>query len=253
MNKNLLFFCFWIANYAVLPIQAQFYTITDDTMHAQIDDGAESSMTPRQDKEGIGHNEDEGGFFAVTEGHDIEIGIEKDIPIFDSARDSMMAELLEDRLSVCLPLDFLMINSNYGYRTDPIFRCTRFHDGIDLRCSYTRVYSMMPGTVRKVRFGNRGYGNYVVMEHGELECLYGHLSRIFVKEGDSISAGMVVAISGNTGKATGPHLHIRMRKGGKSVNPKSFIDYLNEYITRLRYKICRLRLDSVNDKIECTK
>ena len=72
MNKNLLFFCFWIVNYAVLPIQAQFYTITDDTMHAQIDDDAESSMTPRQDKEGIGHNEVEGGFFAVTEGHDIE-------------------------------------------------------------------------------------------------------------------------------------------------------------------------------------
>lgn len=253
MNKNLLFFCFWIANFSLLPIQAQFYTITADTMHVQIDDGAESSMTLSQDIEGIEHNEDEGEFFAVTKGHDIEIGIEKDTPLLVSVRDSMMAELLEDRLNVCLPLDFMEINSNFGYRTDPIFRCTRFHDGIDLRCSYTCVYSMMPGTVRKVRFGNRGYGNYVVLEHGDIECLYGHLSRIFVTEGEPISAGTVVAISGNTGKTTGPHLHIRMRKAGKSVDPRPFIDYLNDYITRLRYKIRRLRLDSVNDKLECTK
>ena len=242
MNKKLLFFCFCITNYAVLPIQAQFYTITADTARAQDVDVKESSyMSVKEDgveKEPL-NLDDENSFFDTIRGHEIEI--EKDVPVFVSVKDSLMAELLEDRLNVCLPLDFLKINSNYGYRTDPILRCTRFHDGIDLRCSYSSVYSMMPGMVKEVHLGNRGYGNYVVLEHGSLECLYGHLSRIFVKVGEVISAGTVVAISGNTGKSTGPHLHIRMKKDGKSINPKPFIDYLNDYITRLQDKIRYLR------------
>ena len=240
MNKKMLFLCFLTLKSMFSPVYAQFFTISPDTSKHEIQ-GFDKGNTEKRDpaKKIVEENSDSGEFFSPARG--IEVEIEKDIPVFISVKDSMMSALLQDRLTVCLPLDFLKINSNYGYRTDPVFKCTRFHDGIDLRCSYSSVYSMMPGTVKEVRFGNRGYGNYVVMEHGELECLYGHLSRIFVKEGDSISAGMVVAISGNTGKATGPHLHIRMRKGGKSVNPKSFIDYLNDYITRLQNKIRSLR------------
>lgn len=242
MNKKLLFFCFWITNYAFLPVKAQFYTITADTLPSQSVDNAESfPMSQMKDMQGVGQkkDEDKDDSFAVTKGHEIEI--EKDIPVFVSVKDSIMAELLEDRLNVCLPLDFLKLNSDYGYRTDPILQCTHFHDGIDLRCNYASVYSMMPGTVKEVRFSNRGYGNYVILEHGNLECLYGHLSMIFVMEGEVISAGTVVAISGNTGKSTGPHLHIRMKKEGKSINPKPFIDYLNDYITRLQDKIRYLR------------
>ena len=52
-----------------------------------------------------------------------------------------MAGLLHDRLNVCLPLDFLKVNSQFGYRKDPVFKCTRFHDGIDLKCHYDYVYS----------------------------------------------------------------------------------------------------------------
>lgn len=241
MNKKLLFFCFWITNYAFLPLKAQFYTITTDTARLQVTEGAGlSDSTQKNGNEGSRQEANDGeDFFGTTRG--IEIETSRDIPVFVSVKDSLMAGLLEDRLSVCLPLDFLKMNSNYGYRTDPIFRCTRFHDGIDLRCSYSSVYSMMPGTVKEVHFGNRGYGNYIVLEHGNLECLYGHLSRIVVTEGEIISAGTVVAISGNTGKSTGPHLHIRMKKDGKSINPKPFIDYLNDYITRLQDKIRYLR------------
>lgn len=63
------------------------------------------------------------------------------------------------------------------------------------------------------------------------------LSPILVSEGDNIPAGTVVAISGNTGKSTGFHLHIRIRKDGKGVDPKPVIDYLNNYIIRLQDKI----------------
>ena len=244
MNKKLLFFCFWIINYAFLSVKAQFYTITADTLPSQSVDNAESfPMSQMKDMQGVGQkkDEDKDDFFAVTKGHEIEI--EKDIPVFVSVKDSIMAELLEDRLNVCLPLDFLKLNSDYGYRTDPILQCTHFHDGIDLRCNYASVYSMMPGMVKEVHISNRGYGNYVILEHGNLECLYGHLSTILIREGEVVSAGTVVAISGNTGKSTGPHLHIRMKKDGKSVNPKLFIDYLNDYITRLQDKIRFLRFN----------
>lgn len=240
MNKRVYFICFLTIKSALLPLYAQFYTISADTAHyVDMRKSGEGELTQEEKTIMDEEAEEEEMFFSSTRG--IEVEIEKDIPVFVSVRDSLMAGLLEDRLNVCLPLDFLKMNSNYGYRTDPIFRCTRFHDGIDLRCSYSSVYSMMPGTVKEVRFGNRGYGNYVVLEHGNLECLYGHLSRIFVTEGEVISAGTVVAISGNTGKSTGPHLHIRMKKDGKSVNPKPFIDYLNDYITRLQDKIRYLR------------
>lgn len=239
MNKRMYFLCFLTFKSAFLPIYAQFYTISADTAHCvdMRNVGESEIIQEEQSKEEEADEKDY--LFGSTGGMEVETG--QDVPVFVSVRDSMMAELLEDRLCVSLPLDFLELNSSYGYRADPVFRCTRFHDGIDLRCSHSSVFSMMPGTVKEVRFGSRGYGNYVVLEHGNLECLYGHLSRIFVIEGEAVSAGTVVAISGNTGKSTGPHLHIRMRKGGKSVNPEPFIDYLNDYITRLQEKIRILR------------
>lgn len=140
---------------------------------------------------------------------------------------------LEERLNVCLPLDFLKITSKYGGRKDPITQCTAFHDGIDLTCTKEKVYAMLPAVVKKVHRGNKGYGNYVVLSHGQLECLYGHLEEITVREKDVINAGTIVGISGNTGKSTGYHLHIRLRNKGKSVDPMPFILYLKSYIQGL--------------------
>ena len=98
-----------------------------------------------------------------------------------------------------------------------------------------------PAVVKAVRFGNRGYGNHVVLEHGGIECLYGHLSTILVREGDVIPAGAVVGISGNTGKSTGPHLHLQIHVDGKSIDPKPFVDALNGYIIRLQERIRDLK------------
>ena len=242
MNKKVLFFCFLMLNFHFLPNKAQFYTITADTSSVKTPDERDDTLgIPKEDREEetLGKEVSQDEFFTKTHGYEIEI--ERDIPIFVSVKDSIMSELLQDRLNACLPLDFLKMSSQYGYRIDPIVRCERFHDGIDLHCSYSRVYAMLPAKVKEVHHGNRGYGNYVILDHGRMECLYGHLSTILVNEGDAISAGTVVAISGNTGKSTAPHLHIRMKKDGKSVNPKPFIDYLNDYITRLQDKIRYLR------------
>ena len=235
MNKRTVFLAFLTLKLSVLPVLAQFYTISADTAHLSHSSG----LSEEQMMEEMASEPAEEELFSPTSG--LKVSIEKDVPVFVTVKDSIMAGLLHDRLNVCLPLDFLKVNSKYGYRQDPVLKCTKFHDGIDLKCSYDYVYSMLPATVKEVHHGNKGYGNYVILDYGIMECLYGHLSAIVVEEGEIIPAGSVVAISGNTGKSTGPHLHIRLRKNGKSVDPKPFISFLNDYIIRLQDKIAYVR------------
>ena len=235
MNKRTVFLAFLTLKLSVLPVLAQFYTISADTAHLSHPSGQEEEKMMKE----MASEEIDEELFSPTSG--LKVSIEKDVPVFVTVKDSIMAGLLHDRLNVCLPLDFLKVNSKYGYRQDPVLKCTKFHDGIDLKCSYDYVYSMLPATVKEVHHGNKGYGNYVILDYGIIECLYGHLSAIVVEEGEIIPAGSVVAISGNTGKSTGPHLHIRLRKNGKSVDPKPFISFLNDYIIRLQDKIAYVR------------
>jgi len=119
----------------------------------------------------------------------------------------------------------LVLTSNYGYRRHPVLKRRMFHHGIDFRArKRTRVYASKSGKI--VRSGWRsGYGNYVLIKHAEgFETLYGHLYIIRVKNRQYVKKGQVIALSGNTGRSTGPHLHFEIRKNGKSINP---IHYLN--------------------------
>ena len=177
-----------------------------------------------------------------------DIAIEYDIPLFVSVKDSMMMELLNRRTSVALPLDFIHITSDYGYRRDPITRVKeRFHNGIDLRCAKgSLVYAMMPGVIEKVVYSETGYGHHVIINHVGLRILYGHLGIIAVKE------GTIVALSSDTGRSTGPHLHIRAERlvnnEWKSVDPEPFINHLNNYISGLQEEMENLRFASRPDK-----
>ena len=167
---------------------------------------------------------------------------------FLSASDSLLLRLLEKRLNICMPLDYITITSHYGYRQDPFTKCQRFHDGIDLRCGNGLVYSMLPGRVAAVHHGDTGYGNYVILDHGSLRCLYGHLSEIYAKEGSEVPAGAVVGLVGSTGRSTGPHLHIQLQRlsannSWTSVDPMPFIQALNQQV-----KTFNDRLAEISDK-----
>ena len=157
-------------------------------------------------------------------------------PLLDT-NDSVLFDIIRKRLNVCMPLNYMQMTSKYGYRMHPIKRCRRFHDGIDLTSGNTLTFSMLPGRVLTVRHGNTGYGNYIVLDHGQLRCLYGHLSKTLVKEGDIVDAGTAIGITGHTGMASGDHLHLRLEKwNGRqwvSVDPKVFTDYLESYIAEL--------------------
>jgi len=112
------------------------------------------------------------------------------------------------------------LTSLFGPRTHPIYGTPDFHTGIDLAVPEgTEVHAAAPGTVTWA--GARGgYGLLVVIDHGDgYSTYYGHLSRILVHVGQFVEVGQVIALSGNTGLSTGPHLHFEIRKFGEPINP----------------------------------
>jgi murein DD-endopeptidase MepM/ murein hydrolase activator NlpD len=112
------------------------------------------------------------------------------------------------------------ITSGFGVRKDPFTEKHKFHKGIDIACSTgTKVVASAEG---KVVFSGtkRGYGRTIVIEHRNgYQTLYGHLSKLSVKSGQSVKQGQKIALSGMTGRATGPHLHFEVRRRGQPERP----------------------------------
>jgi len=103
----------------------------------------------------------------------------------------------------------------------------RFHYGIDLRLKVgDSVRSAFSGKVRIIDYEARGYGNYIVIRHDNgLETVYGHLSVVLVAHNQRVKAGELIALGGNTGHSTGPHLHFETRYIGNAINPANIIDF----------------------------
>lgn len=120
----------------------------------------------------------------------------------------------------------IVINSSFGYRTDPFTRKRRFHNGLDLQSDSTPVLSMFGGKVKKTGYDRKGLGKFVVLTHGDFEVTYGHLSSVFVSEKDLVKAGMPLGISGSTGRSTGDHLHLSLKISGKKANPLPLLLYI---------------------------
>lgn len=121
------------------------------------------------------------------------------------------------------PLKNCRVSSRYGWR--PQFG--RMHRGVDLTLNVgDTVMSAFPGKVRLVKYDANGYGNYVVVRHDNgMETVYGHLTRAIVKPNQRVKAGQPIALGGNTGRSTGPHLHFETRFMGLAVNPEAIIDF----------------------------
>lgn len=118
------------------------------------------------------------------------------------------------------------VTSPYGYR--PRFR--RMHKGIDLKVQIgDTIRAAFSGYVRLTNFERRGYGNYVILSHNDgFETIYGHLSKFLVKSGQYVKAGTPIALGGNTGRSTGPHLHFETRFMGYAINPAAIFDFENK-------------------------
>lgn len=117
------------------------------------------------------------------------------------------------------------VTSNYGWRRHPILKRRAKHAGIDIGIYYRPVYAAKDGQV--IYSGYLGsYGKVVVIRHSSTyKTLYAHLSRLKVRKGQYVKAGRMIAISGNTGLSTGPHLHFELIKNGVAINPRRLIRF----------------------------
>ncbi len=116
------------------------------------------------------------------------------------------------------------LSSKYGTRNDPFTGKPDFHKGVDLAGKEgSDIISVAAGVVSWS--GKRyGYGNLVEITHGNgYVTRYGHAKELLVKVGETVKKGQTVALMGNTGRSTGPHVHFEVWANGKTVDPLKYI------------------------------
>ena len=136
--------------------------------------------------------------------------------------------LQDDTEPSLLPLkekDMVRMSSGFGMRMHPIKKEKMMHKGMDFVCDIgTEIIAAAGGEVLELRENKEGYGKLLIIDHGNgFITRYGQLSEFKVKEGDRVEKGEVIALSGNSGMSTGPHLHYEVIKDGKNVDPAEYI------------------------------
>ncbi len=123
------------------------------------------------------------------------------------------------------PISGGRLTSGFGRRTAPKKGASTYHKGVDWATPVgTAVVASSSGVVTRAGWGS-GYGYCVYIRHADgRETRYGHLSKVLVSTGQSVKQGQKIALSGNTGVSTGPHLHFEILINGSQVNP---LNYLN--------------------------
>lgn len=141
-----------------------------------------------------------------------------------------------DLRDFCMPIkkNKITITSHYGYRK----QFKRNHYGVDLSLNVgDTIYSTFAGKIRVVKNDPRGYGKYVVIRHfNGLETIYAHMSKQLVKENEYVYVGQPIGLGGNTGRSTGPHLHIETKFCGRHINPLKIFDFKFQDVTGDSYE-----------------
>ena len=123
------------------------------------------------------------------------------------------------------------VTSRFGTRSDPFTGQTATHNGIDIdgfNNDGNIIVSAADGTVITASYDG-AYGNYVVIDHGDITTLYAHMSGMAVSAGDYVTAGQTIGYLGATGRATGTHCHFEVFVGGSRVDPASYFSGLTYY------------------------
>ena len=121
-----------------------------------------------------------------------------------------------------LPLKHLALTSAYGNRVHPLTGKYAVHAGVDLRARDDTVFAVLPGCVEAIGFDPL-LGIFVRLRHGAFQTVYGHLSQLFVLQGDSVLSMTALGISGSTGRVTGEHLHFAVKFQGNYIDPLAFL------------------------------
>jgi len=114
--------------------------------------------------------------------------------------------------------------SGFGYRRSPFTRVWKFHSGIDISAPRgTKVRAAASGVIERAAYTG-GYGKLIEVDHGYgVKSRYAHNNRLFVKPGQVVQQGQVIATVGTTGQSTGPHLHFEVMVEDQKVNPMAYL------------------------------
>ena len=116
------------------------------------------------------------------------------------------------------------VSSRYGRRTDPFTGRSSWHNGFDIAGPVGTDIMAVAGGVVVFSGTNGGFGLFIEINHGNgYITRYAHCDELLVKVGDVVSSGQLIAKMGNTGRSTGPHLHLEVLKDGKSLDPAKYI------------------------------
>ena len=118
------------------------------------------------------------------------------------------------------------LSSPFGYRSDPLLGYQKRHTGMDFACPPGNpIYATGDGAVVKVAHERKGYGNHVEIDHGfGYKTRYAHMSEIAVEQGQNVTRGDYLGLSGKSGRVTGPHLHYEILYRKDYVNPALYMD-----------------------------
>ena len=133
------------------------------------------------------------------------------------------------------------LSSEYGIRQHPLSHKEKKHFGIDLAATLDKhVYASAKGTVLSVIHSKNGYGTHIIITHRfGFQTLYGHLNKVLVKEGETITQHELIGTVGNTGTSTGFHLHYEIIKNGNRIDPLHSLRLKQKIYERLYEKTKR--------------
>lgn len=138
------------------------------------------------------------------------------------------AFFLDSSMQLPLSNDSFWISSEFGKRKNPFSGELKNHNGIDMAAAEgTPVYTVKDGAVAVVIENDSVFGNYIILSHdlGKTTSVYAHLKSIEVEQYQSVKKGDLIGYVGQTGEATGPHLHFEIRQGGKAQNPRDKLNF----------------------------
>jgi len=144
---------------------------------------------------------------------------------FDIKRLMVLNDLVSTMpLSFPLDSDEFRVTSGFGHRIDPFRGKLAFHSGVDLAGPEgTKILAPSDGKVIFTGWKS-AYGNTIDVDHGHgFSSRYGHLSKVLVREGETVKRGQIIAIQGATGRTTGSHLHYEVRYNDEPLNPGRFL------------------------------
>ncbi len=147
--------------------------------------------------------------------------------IHSSVRATMLSQIPSGS-----PVSKARISSKYGQRKHPVTKQLKMHRGLDFAVNTgTKIYAPADGVVEVTRKSREGSGNFLRLQHAfGFSSSYSHLKTFEVKNGDFVRKGDLIAISGNSGISSGPHLHYEVRFVGRALDPQPFVDWgVNEF------------------------